>query len=207
MKWFDTFTATARELNVPEPVITEVAAEVREKSDDPVIDYGDPALYARALADTVPQRPTGAEVVLASLGPLAGVLGWQFATRGVQGMLDGADVAITTGDLLWWAALLAGTVAVVAYFTGAMRKGILLAAGLVALAGLALLASLYLTGEVWTMTALVSLAGGVLFLVVSVVLWWRYLQLRPTQDRLAQLAPWTFVILTALQAAAIAVLS
>lgn len=210
--WFDTFTREARVRGVPDEVIHDVATEVRAETEvsgqDPARAFGDPALYARAVDETTPRpAPTdpgagvpAAEVVLSLLGPLAGVIGWQLGSRSIRAWLDGTDIAVSGGDLVWWAILLVGTVAVVLWFKRVLRRTLLWSALGVAFVGLALLAALYLQDQVAMVPLVAGAVGSLVFLASSVVAWKHADRLQPpATDPLVRLAPWIFPILTALQ--------
>lgn len=206
--WFDTFTREARARDVPAEVIADVTAEVRARcrdgAVDPLEEYGDPALYARAVEETTPVTPVrtrlGGALAPALLAPLTGVIGWQLGSRSVRAALDGSAVEITGGDLVWWAILLVGTAAVVGVVTRLFRNTILLAAFGVAFIGCALLAGLYMQEQIAVVPLIPTVIGAVLFLALSVIIWRRAEALHPADDEtLTRIAPWTFPILTALQ--------
>lgn len=210
--WFATFTREARARGVPGEVVREVAGEVRQETSetgqDPADAFGDPALYARAVDETTvrpePVREAPgvprSELVLWLLGPLAGVVGWQLGSRSIRAWLERTDIAVSGGDLVWWAILLVGTVAVVLWFKGLLRRTLLWVALGVAFIGLALLAALYMQGQVAQLPLVAGAVGSVLFLAASVVAWKRADRLQPpAADPIVRLAPWIFPILTALQ--------
>lgn len=217
--WFATFTREAEARGVPGEVIRDVTADVRRETgttgQDPAHAFGDPALYARAVEETTersaPEAPapdlSGAELVLWLLGPLAGVVGWQLGSRSIRAWLEGSDIAVSGGDLVWWAILLVGTVAVVLWFKRVLKRTLLWVALGVAFIGLALLAALYMQGQVAQVPLLAGGIGSLLFLAASVVAWKRADRLQPpAADPIVRMAPWIFPILTALQGAMTALL-
>lgn len=207
-QWFETFTREAQARGVASEVIADVTSEVRarcrQKGTEPEAEYGDPALYARAVAETAPApkpaRPRlSRPLIPALLAPIAGVIGWQLGSRSVRAALEGGAVEISGGDLVWWAILLVGTIAMVGIVTRLLRNTILLAAIGVAFIGCAFLAALYLQEQVAGLPLPAAAIGAVAFLAASVVIWYRAEVLHGNDETLARLAPWTFPILTAAQ--------
>lgn len=205
--WYEIFSREASTRDVPASVIRDVAAEVRSRCEkaglDPVAEYGDPMLYARAVDETTPRESArqsfDISLIPAFLAPLAGVIGWQLGSRSIRAALDGTPVVITGGDLVWWAILLVGTVAVVGFLTRVLRRSLLLVAAAVALLGAAVLAAMYLQEPVSSIPLMVATTGAVAFLIASVVIWLRTEALLPRAPLERRLAPWTFPLLTILQ--------
>lgn len=216
--WFDDFIREAQRREVADEIIASVTAEIRAEcaaqDTSPHTEYGDPVLYAQAVMETTPAiapsppQRRARELARILAAPLTGVIGWQLGSRSVGAALEGTGVEVTSGDLVWWVILLVATVGVVGVLTRILRHTILLTALGVALIGTALLAALYLQAEIAVIPLLFSGLGAVAFLAVSVIVWRRTAPLKPGSDEaLAAVAPWTFPILTLLQAAMTWVLS
>lgn len=211
--WFRSFEESAHELGVDGRTVRTIMDEVREETsrsgDTPVQAYGPPALYARAVAETSlpePSPPTGT-VALALMGPLAGMIGWQLGSRTIRAALDGTDITVTGGDLVWWAVLLFGSCMVVLHLMKVLRNSLVVIGAGAALVALAVLAGMYLQAPLTTLPLVAAGFGAVLFLAVSVFLWTRSDSTRPpAADPLVRLAPWTFPVLTLVQGLLIAVL-